>query len=154
MRQRQSHLRRGQPIWLAARRHTTPTRRFPPLRGHRSVDVAVVGGGITGALIANAFAGEGISVAVLERGDVGSGSTVASSALLLQEPDQGLAQLVKRYGRAAGLRIWHLSHEAVRDLVQTLRRKRIDCDLVQRDAIYYATRPDAVRRLRRELRCD
>ena len=36
--------------------------------------------------VANALASEGIEVTLLERGDVGRGSTVASSALLLQEP--------------------------------------------------------------------
>jgi glycine/D-amino acid oxidase-like deaminating enzyme len=152
MRHSQSHLRRGEPIWLAAHRHPQLTRRFRSLRGDRSADVAIIGGGITGALIANAFADAGISVVVLERGYVGSGSTVASSALLLPDPDLGLAQLASRYGRASGRRILQLGHDAIRDLVQTLRRKRIDCDLVRRDAIYYATRPDAARRLRRELR--
>ena len=145
-------LRRGQPVWCAERDGGRPTRRYPSLRGHRACDVAIVGGGITGALIADTFAAEGISVSVLESGCVGCGSTVASSALLLQEPDHGLAHLARRYGRAAGRRIWQLSHDAVRDLVRRLRQHRIACDLVERDAVYYATTADAVRRLRAEHR--
>jgi glycine/D-amino acid oxidase-like deaminating enzyme len=112
--------------------------------------VAIVGGGMTGALVAATFAAEGISVAVLESGRIGCGSTVASSALLLQESDKGLAQLARRYGRAASQRIWQLGQGAVRDLVDRLRRHRIACDLVERDAIHYATTADAVRRLRSE----
>jgi glycine/D-amino acid oxidase-like deaminating enzyme len=114
--------------------------------------VAIVGGGITGSLVASTFAEDGIAVTVLERGRIGCGSTVASSALLLQDPDHGLAQLRRRYGRAASQRIWQLAQEAVRDFVSRLRRHRINCDLVERDAIYYATTAKAAGSLLRDLR--
>ena len=61
--------------------------RYPALRGQQDTAVAVVGGGMTGALVAHAFASAGISTTVLEAALVGSGSTAASSALLLKEPD-------------------------------------------------------------------
>jgi glycine/D-amino acid oxidase-like deaminating enzyme len=67
--------------------------------------VVIVGGGMTGTLIALTFAAEGIPVILLERGWVGCGSTSASSALLLQEPDHGLADLARRYGRTASRRL-------------------------------------------------
>ena len=75
---------------------------------------------MTGALVAHAFASAGIATTVLESGRIGQGSTAASSALLLQEPDQGIAHLAHRYGRAASTRIWQLSHEAVHDFVRTI----------------------------------
>ena len=87
-------------MWCSERDCGQPKSAYPSLRGHHTSDVVIVGGGITGALIAEAFAAEDISVSVLERGSVGCGSTVASAALLLQEPDNGLAQLSRRYGRA------------------------------------------------------
>jgi glycine/D-amino acid oxidase-like deaminating enzyme len=106
---------------------------------------------MTGALIALEFASAGVSVSVLERALVGRGSTAASSALLLQEPDKEMAELTNRYGRAASSRVWQLSHGAVRDLIGVLKRVRIDCDLVERDAIYFAREPDAADRLREEF---
>jgi glycine/D-amino acid oxidase-like deaminating enzyme len=112
--------------------------------------VVIVGGGISGALVALTFASEGIAVMLMERGRVGYGSTAASSALLLQEPDCGLAHLIRLYGRAAGLRIWELGREAVHDLEHTLRRHHVACDLVHRDAVYYATNARAVERLHHE----
>jgi hypothetical protein len=149
MSQQRPVLRLGQPIWLRSLSKPKPT--YPSLTGHRQSDVAIVGGGITGAPIAHAFATAGISVAVVEGDLVARGSTAASSALLLQEPDQGLLQLAERYGTHAGRRIWQLSHEAVRDLVGLLRRLHIQCDLRKRDVIYYATQADGVERLRREF---
>jgi glycine/D-amino acid oxidase-like deaminating enzyme len=126
--------------------------RYSSLKNHQHADIAIVGGGITGALIGCALAEAGVHVAVLEADCVGNGSTVASSALLLQEPDLGMAQLARRYGRAASQRIWQLGHDAVREFIRTIRRHRIDCDLVERDTVYCATTPDALVSLRRERR--
>jgi glycine/D-amino acid oxidase-like deaminating enzyme len=141
-------LRSGQPVWL---RHQRPRHRYPSLRGRLEADVVIVGGGMTGALAAREFASAGASVCLVEAALVGRGSTAASSALLLQEPDQGLAALEQRYGKAASRRIWQLSHEAVREYVALLRRLDIACDLEQRDAIYYAPNAEAAGQLRKEF---
>ena len=59
----------------------------------------VVGGGITGALIADALSHHGHEVAVIEQRDIGWGSTAASTALLQYEIDTHLLELAQRYGR-------------------------------------------------------
>jgi glycine/D-amino acid oxidase-like deaminating enzyme len=143
-------LRLGTPVWLGAR-HTPGRRRYPAARGRYEADVAIVGGGITGALIAAEFAAAGVSVILLESGLAARGSTAASAALLLQEPDLGLHDLEARYGRAAGQRIWTLAHEAVRGLIETIRRHQITCDLRERDAVYYTRDAEALAPLRKEF---
>ena len=71
-------------------------RRIPqPCAGTHETDVAIVGGGMTGAMIAEAFTRARRPVAVLEAARVGHGSTAASTALLLQEPDYDLAALTR-----------------------------------------------------------
>ena len=86
-------LRIDVPLWL---KRGAPARRaqFPVLRKNLAVDVAVVGGGITGAAVAWRFAEAGVSVALVEGRRIGRGSTAASTALLMQEPDEDLASLV------------------------------------------------------------
>jgi glycine/D-amino acid oxidase-like deaminating enzyme len=120
------------------------------LSGRQHTAVAVVGGGITGALVAHAFASAGISTMVLEAALVGRGSSAASSALLLKEPDRELTELMKRYGSGNSRRIWELSLQSVDQLVALLKRLRIRCDLETRDAVYYATSAQTAERLRRE----
>ncbi|MGH9144253.1 MAG: NAD(P)/FAD-dependent oxidoreductase [Vicinamibacterales bacterium] len=144
-------LRINTPLWLgrdSAARHV----RFPTLTGALDVDIAIVGGGITGAALAWRFADDGARVALVEASRVGRGSTAASTALLMQEPDTDLAELSRRYGPGKARRIWRLSVQATRDFIETLTRLRIDCDLVRRDSIYYASDAAAVRRLRDEYR--
>src|SRR5687768_7660168 len=87
-------LHRGHPLWLVRR----PTQTYRALKTNLDVDVAIVGGGMTGATTAAVFSHAGLRVAVLEAGLIGMGSTVASTALLLREPDMGLTELGRRYG--------------------------------------------------------
>ena len=139
-------LRSGDPIWLVRKALRSP--KYPILSGTHHADVAIVGGGITGAGIAHVFAEAGLQVVLIESGRVGRGSTAASTALLMQETDETLGALQQRYGRACGNRIWRLSHDATRELVKTLRRLRVPVD--ERETIYYTAAANAVAALRRE----
>jgi glycine/D-amino acid oxidase-like deaminating enzyme len=144
-------LRLDLPIWLA---HEHASIRQPVAALRRTVDVAVVvvGGGITGAAVAWRFAEAGISVALVEGRRFARGSTAASTALLMQEPDEDFTELSRRYDRARARRIWELSRDATHEFVATLRRLDIRCDLAARDSVYYATTPSDARHLRREQR--
>lgn len=135
-------LRMAAPLWLD-RDRASIRRRHPSLTRDVEVDVAIVGGGIIGATVAAAFAAAGVRVGLLEAALIGHGSTAASTALLMQEPDEPLVSLERRYGRAAAARIWELSRQATRDFVTMIRQRGIACDLVERDSIYYTTGTDA-----------
>jgi glycine/D-amino acid oxidase-like deaminating enzyme len=142
-------LRVGTPIWLSRARRRQK-RQYPTLNARQQADIAIVGGGLTGAAVAQRFAEAGIDVALVESNLVGRGSTAASTALLMQETDEQLTALEKRYGAESAKRIWELSRAATRDLVATLRRLDIRCDLAERQTIYYTTEQTAVVGLRTE----
>lgn len=72
----------------------------PRLRSDLRCEVLVVGGGITGALIALELTRRGIDVVVVDRRDVGGGSTSASTALLQYEIDELLIDLTRALGAA------------------------------------------------------
>ena len=126
------------PLWLRPDPSGQREVRFPKLTREIDVDVAIVGGGVTGAALAWRFGDAGVPVALVEGKRVGRGSTAASTALLMQEPDTDLGELTRRFGRIRARRIWQLSGRATRDFVETLTRLDIDCDLIRRDSIYYA----------------
>jgi len=62
----------------AAERSAVPERARQPA----SVDVAIVGGGVIGLSIAWRLAAAGLGVAVFERGEVGSGASLAATGML------------------------------------------------------------------------
>lgn len=126
--------------------------RFPRHSGRTVTHVAIVGGGITGAIAAYVFADAGVSVTLLEANRIASGSTAASTALLMQEPDKDLRELADRYGKARARRIWRAIRRANDQLIAAIRRARVACDLRTADSVYYAARPDALTDLQREFR--
>ncbi len=124
--------------------------RHPRLAGLCRADVAIVGGGITGAIAALRFAEAGVDAVVLEADRIGHGSTAASSALLLQEPDARLSALSERYGTATARRIWRLSHDAAHDLIALIERLSTPAAIARRDTVYFTTDADEVAPLHRE----
>ncbi|HEY1912799.1 MAG TPA: FAD-dependent oxidoreductase [Vicinamibacterales bacterium] len=135
-------LRVDVPLWLPQRRSSRLL--FPSLHGTLKTDVVIVGGGITGAAAAWRFAEAGGRVALVEAARIGRGSTAASSALLMREPDEDFSALAKLYGKDRTRRIWQLSTNANRRLIGMLRQLEIACDLRLRDSVYYApTQSDA-----------
>lgn len=138
-------LRGGTPLWLA-QLAPADRPRFPSLSRNDAADVVVIGGGMNGAGVAWRFADAGLRVIVLEANRIGSGSTAASTALLMQEPDEDLSDLAQRYGAARG-RIWELIRRATHELVATLQRLEIRCELTRSDSVYYALSAEHARRL-------
>jgi glycine/D-amino acid oxidase-like deaminating enzyme len=114
-------------------------------------DVVIVGGGITGAICAYLFAYAGVRVVLVEGKAVGRGSTVASTALLMQEPDRDFGDLAGRFGRAAAREIWKSLGRATRDLSSTIRALRMDAGLCKCDSVYFTLDPTKVKALRREF---
>src|SRR5437016_6835043 len=118
-------LRTGIPLWLGLERNSD-RQRYQSLDRDLSTDVVIVGGGLTGAVLALTFVKAGIAVVVLEANCVGHGSTAANSALLMHEPDRDFGDLAKSYGLRAARRIWRLGVEATRAFIKTLQDLDID----------------------------
>ncbi len=90
-------LKSGYPYWAV---RNGLMQAFPKLHSHETCEVAVVGGGITGALIATELARHGHDVALIEQRDIAWGSTAASTALLQYEIDTPMTELDKLLWRA------------------------------------------------------
>ena len=90
-------------------------------------------------------------VALLESGAVGRGSTIASTALLMQEPDCDFTDLASRFGRAAAREIWKSLRKANRDLAKTIRALKLNADLRECESVYFTLDPDKVKALRKEF---
>ena len=95
-----------------------PTTRYPRVASDLEVDVAIVGGGLTGITAALLLADGGKRVAVLERGTIGSGVSGRSTAHVTEAADTRYAELEGRDRDLA--RIVFESGRAAMDLIGTL----------------------------------
>jgi glycine/D-amino acid oxidase-like deaminating enzyme len=123
---------------------------------HRTVlerercDVAIVGAGISGAIIALMLSEIGQDVIVMDRRTPIHGSTLASTAMIQFELDTPLIELADKIGAASAERAYRRSNSAVAALVEMLRRHNINCGLTERSALYLAGNRMGSRGLRGE----
>jgi glycine/D-amino acid oxidase-like deaminating enzyme len=112
--------------------------------------VAILGGGITGALLAERLAAAGTDVLLLDKRDIGQGSTCASTALLQYELDTELTDLAVTLGEERAARCWRLGVEAIDELDELVRSLPVDCGFARRPSLYRASRRRHVSPLRAE----
>ncbi|EJN04002.1 FAD-dependent oxidoreductase [Phyllobacterium sp. YR531] len=129
------NLRTGQPIWLGK---AATGIKFDALMDDISVDVAILGAGISGALVAEGLTEAGYSVAIFDRRKPVMGSTPASTALLQFEIDMPLHHLAKHIGLNNAERAWRRSKLAVDALRERTKDLGISCEMKDRDSLYIA----------------
>jgi glycine/D-amino acid oxidase-like deaminating enzyme len=139
----------GVPFWLV-RDGLTAT--YPKLDQDRRCDVAIIGGGITGSMLGQRFAEEGLHTVLLEGREMGYGSTGSSTALLQYELDTHLVDLAGRLGPAAAQRSYRLAVEAVEGIGRLAEAIGADADYRRRSSLYLASHRRDVKLLERERR--
>lgn len=107
-----------------------------PLTTKLEVDVAIVGAGVSGALIADSVLRTGRSVAVFDRRGPVRGSTPASTALLQFEIDQPLIHLSRKIGRERAVRAYWRSATAVDFLRGRINDLGLRCGFRERETVY------------------
>jgi glycine/D-amino acid oxidase-like deaminating enzyme len=97
---------------------------YPWLEKDIRTEVAVIGGGISGALTAYALTKAGIPCVVADARTIGLGSTAASTSLLQYEIDTPLSELRQKAGIAAANRAYELCAAAITELKDICRAIR------------------------------
>jgi glycine/D-amino acid oxidase-like deaminating enzyme/nitrite reductase/ring-hydroxylating ferredoxin subunit len=113
----------AQPIWDAV---TLPS--FPTIDANHTVDVAVIGAGLTGITAAWLLKRAGCRVALLERRRVGGVDTGCTTAHLTSVVDADLSTLASTLGHDHAQAVWDAGFAAI-DQIDTIAAEcDIDCD--------------------------
>jgi glycine/D-amino acid oxidase-like deaminating enzyme/nitrite reductase/ring-hydroxylating ferredoxin subunit len=121
------------------------------LRGDRSTEVVVVGGGAAGLAIALRLQERGAEVIVLERHRVGGGVTGGSTAKVTALHGTRLSEIRRRHGAAVARTYARANQEGLADIRMGIGRYGIDCGLTAAPAVDYATTAAGARRVEAEL---
>jgi len=140
-------LKSGYPFWAV---RNGLLHAFPPLQRDLRCDVAVLGGGISGALIADELAAHGHEVVVIDRRDIGWGSTAASTALLQYEIDTPMTELARRHGEADAVLAYRSCAEAI-GMLQARAADVRDVGFARAHSLYYASKRRHAKALRGEF---
>ncbi len=125
---------------------------YAPLHQDLVCDVAIVGGGVIGALLAYHLSAEGFSIVLVDKRRLGGGSTSASTALLLYELDVHLTDLVQLLGPRAATRVYELSLRSIDTLRRLTTKLGIGDCYRRKKSLYVGFRPRDVETLEAEYR--
>jgi len=123
---------------------------YPRLDADANCRVVVLGGGITGALVAHHLIGAGIETMVIDKRDVASGSTSASTALLQYEIDTLLSDLTDIRGADVATRAYLASRDAIDKLARLAQRLPDHTGFERKKSLYLAVKKRHRKVLRKE----
>ena len=126
-----------------------PRARFPRLGRNLTVDVAIVGGGITGLTAAWLLKQAGKSVAVLELGEIGSGATGRTSGHLTALTDRPLSRIVEDFGEAGARQVLRDGLDAI-DQIESICKSGIDAHFERVPGFRYRETEEGLQVLREE----
>lgn len=111
-------------VWLDSQRLP----KFPFVKTGVTVDVIVVGGGITGVTAAYLLKRAGLKVALLEREHCGGVDTSYTSAHLTCVTDLRLHKLAAKFGEAHAKATWDAGYAAIDQIAANIENENIACD--------------------------
>ncbi len=109
----------GYPYWLI---NSGLPAQYPSLDTSLKTDVLIIGGGISGALVAYYLTHSGVKCTLVDGRTIGLGSTCASTSLLQYELDKPLSELSLQIGFSSASRAYQKCAEAI-DALQRLSEK-------------------------------
>jgi glycine/D-amino acid oxidase-like deaminating enzyme len=144
-------LRTGVSYWRALNSEAKSD--FSALAGDLICEVAVVGGGITGALVGYSLTRAGVKTVLLDKRELGTGSTAASTGLLLYDVDVPLVELIAKVGERSAVHAYRRGMRAIDEFEQLTDELRDSCGYSRRPSLYFASSLADVEALKREVEC-
>jgi glycine/D-amino acid oxidase-like deaminating enzyme len=123
---------------------------YPKLENNLKTDVLIMGGGISGALVAHALVKENIENVVVDARTIGLGSTCASTSLLQYEIDTPLHKLIPIAGHQKALRAYQLCADSIHQLKNICRRTGME-SFEYKPSLYFAAHKKDIPFLQKEF---
>ncbi|MVO98360.1 FAD-dependent oxidoreductase [Paenibacillus sp. N10] len=135
--------------WL----HSTPSiPAFPKLTEDLSIDVVIVGAGITGITTAYLMAKKGLKVAVLDAGRIMEGTTGSTTAKITAQHDLTYSEFISHFGEEKTRLYYEANDEALQFVKNTVTELGIDCQFTEEDAYVYTNDDSYIKKIQDEYK--
>jgi len=141
-------LKSNEPFWLVK---NGVINSFPSLRENAVCDVLVVGGGITGSLIAHQCVQDGFKTVLIDKREVANGSSSATTSMLQYEIDTPLYKLIEMIGEKGAVASYKACSQAIDQLGEIAHKLKSKAGFIKKDSLYFAALKKDVAWLTREF---
>lgn len=129
-----------------------PKKAYPKLGADLNVDVAIIGGGLSGIQSAYFLSKAGLKAAVLEKETIGSGASLYTTAFITFVIDTALTDLISMFGVASARQVWDSGQMAINSIEQVILNEGIDCEFLRTPLNIYANSEKEFKNLHEESR--
>lgn len=102
-------------------------------------------------MVAYHLAEAGVDAILLDKRDIATGSTSASTALVMYEIDLLLKELIEMRGVEFAVKSYNLCLESTKKIERIVKRLGVDCGFRRKNSLYLASRIGDVAILRKEF---
>jgi glycine/D-amino acid oxidase-like deaminating enzyme len=124
---------------------------YPSLQTNKTAEIVVIGGGITGALVSYALVQAGYAVTLLDKRDIGQGSTSATTSMLQYEIDVPMYQLAEMIGEENAALCYRSGIDAITKLEKTVIKEKISCGFKKKKSLYISHNKKSAGWLKKEF---
>ncbi|ULT24689.1 FAD-binding oxidoreductase [Sphingobacterium sp. E70] len=141
-------LKSNEPFWLIKNGLLAT---YPSLHQDKTCDILIVGGGITGALIAHQCMAMGKNCVLIDKREIANGSSAATTSMLQYEIDTPLYELKKLIGEEGAIASYKACSKAIDDIGLLTRKIKSKAGFRAKESLYYAARKKDIPWLKQEF---
>lgn len=134
--------------WIAS----TGTTDYPTLEEDITVDVAIVGGGMTGITSGYLLKKEGLNVAIVDADRILNGITGHTTAKITSQHDLIYDKMINQIGIEKAKQYAESNEKAIKFIAQIVEEKNIDCDFSWQSAYVYTQSDTYVDQIKNEVK--
>lgn len=132
--------------WIAS----TDTTNYPSLEKDVSVDVAIIGGGITGITTGYLLKREGLKVAIIEADKIACGTSGHTTAKITSQHGLIYDNMISQIGAKKTKQYAQSNEEAIKLIAGIIEENNIDCNFEWQDAYVFTQSDDYVEQIKKE----
>lgn len=130
-------LKSNEPFWLIKNGLISS---YPSLKEDKECDVLIIGGGITGSLIAHQMIKDGYKTILIDKREICNGSTSATTSMLQYEIDVPLYKLSEMIGEKPAVESYKACEKSINDLETLVKQIKSRSGFRKKQSLYFAAR--------------
>ncbi len=141
-------IRSSEPFWLEKNGILNS---YPSLRKDEKTKILIVGGGITGSLIAHQCMKDGYETVLIDKREIAHGSTSVTTSMLQYEIDVPLHELIDMIGKDSAVDNYWACFNSIDTLHDISKSVKSKCGFKKKDSLYFAAYKKDVPKLKTEF---
>lgn len=140
--------KKPESYWMAS----TSKTEYPALNEDIKVDVAIIGGGITGISCAYMLKKEGVKIAIIEADRIAQGTTGHTTAKITSQHGLIYNKIKNQMGDELAKQYADANESAIREIKKISESNHIACDYISQPAFVYTLQNEYVQKIKDEVK--